>query len=453
MLFRQKAFSLLLALLLCVPAAAQTNKKIRALEKERTVLKKKMGENQKKLNTTKKNVAAQLSQLTLLNARITQQQHTVDTIRTQVSALSADIVQLETQLTALRADLAACKLKYRRAVTYMNHNRLLQNRWTFVFMANSFRQMYRRMRYASEYTKYLRAQGEVIKQKEREVRAAQDALRQAHAKKQNLLSQARREHATLEGQKTERQGVVKQLQTQQTQLQGAIAQARRREQQLNANIERLVQQEIAAAEARRKKAEAARRAAEEKRRREQARREAAARSSKNKRSESRGGGAKNEPARRESPAYVAEDPADRTISSGFAANQGRLPVPITGSYAVTSRYGQYNVEGLSGVTLDSKGINLTGHAGAQARCVYTGEVSAIAALSGTYIVIVRHGSYFSVYSNLSSVAVRRGQQVSTRQILGNVAADPSGNHTLHFQLRRKNGNTAGHINPLPWLAR
>lgn len=128
-------------------------------------------------------------------------------------------------------------------------------------------------------------------------------------------------------------------------------------------------------------------------------------------------------------------------------------MPITGSYAVTSRYGQYNADGLKGVTLDSKGINLTGQPGAKARCVYEGEVSAVANIGGSYIVIVRHGGYYSVYSNLSGVSVRRGQQVNTRQTLGNVARSAAGNCTLHFQLRQKNGNTATHINPLPWLAR
>ena len=90
---------------------------------------------------------------------------------------------------------------------------------------------------------------------------------------------------------------------------------------------------------------------------------------------------------------------------------------------------------------------------AQARCVYDGEVSAVASIGNSYIIIVRHGSYYSVYSNLSRVSVRRGQRVSTRQTLGTVATEPSGNCTLHFQLRRKNGNNAEHINPLPWLAR
>ena len=124
-------------------------------------------------------------------------------------------------------------------------------------------------------------------------------------------------------------------------------------------------------------------------------------------------------------------------------------MPITGSYFISAHYGQYNVEGLRGVQLDNKGINIAGQPGAQARSVFAGEVTAIFSLSGMHNVIVRHGSYMSVYCNLASCAVKRGQKVSARQLLGRVATDASGNCTLHFQLRREREK----LNPEPWLGR
>lgn len=456
-----KTISLLLAVVVAaaLPLQAQTNKKIEKLRKEHSELKKQIGESEKMLRSTKKDVASQLNNLAILNAKIGEQQKYVEGIQTEVTRLSGNIDTLSRELAALRADLTACKHKYRHAVSYMNNNRLLKNKWTFVLMAKNFRQMYRRMRYASEYSKHLRAQGEIIKEKEKVVRAKQEQLQAARQEQGKLLTEARTERKALEGQKAERQGVVNELNKKQSQLQSSIAQARKKQNQLNARIDQLVRQEIAAAEARRKKAEAARRAAEERKRKEaEARRRAEAANRNSAAGRAKGGGKKSsrtsgKTSSKAEPRYEAEDAADRTLSGNFAANRGRLPVPITGSYAVTSRYGQYNVEGLSGVTLDSKGINLTGQRGAQARCVYDGEVSAVANIGNSYIIIVRHGSYYSVYSNLSRVSVRRGQRVSTRQTLGTVATEPSGNCTLHFQLRRKNGNNAEHINPLPWLAR
>lgn len=136
---------------------------------------------------------------------------------------------------------------------------------------------------------------------------------------------------------------------------------------------------------------------------------------------------------------------DRMMNSGFEANRGRLPMPITGSYKIVSHFGQYNVEGLKGVTLDNKGINIMGNNGCMARSVYDGEVSAVLSYAGTTVVMVRHGAYISVYGNLKSHTVNKGQKVSTGQTLGAVGPD----NILQFQLRKERAK----LNPEQWLRR
>lgn len=446
--------ALVALLLLCLPwcGHAQNSKRIKQMKQESTALKKQIAESESLLKNTKKDIKSQLKNLSVIDGQIVDQTKIVGDYKNEVEALGKDLTAKEAELKKLEQELTACKHKYRRAVLYLNRKRLLQNKWLFVLSAKNFRQMYRRMRYASDYSKYLRAQAETIKQKEEAVTKAREAVHTAKKEKDVLLTEAQGEHKRLEQKKKERQGVISELNKKQSQLTTTIARQKRKYANLNASIDRLIKQEIAAAEARRKKEEARRKAAEEKRRKAA---EAEARRKKNAKSGNATANKKTSTAKpaKSKPRYEEEDATDRTLSSGFAANRGRLPIPITGSYAVTGRYGQYSVEGLSGVSLDSKGINLTGRSGAQARCVYDGEVSAVANVGGTYVVIVRHGSYYSVYSNLSSVAVRNGQSLKTRQTLGAVAGDGSGGCTLHFQLRKRNGSTAGHINPLPWLAR
>ncbi len=446
--------ALVALLLLCLPwcGHAQNSKRIKQMKQESTALKKQIAESESLLKNTKKDIKSQLKNLSVIDGQIVDQTKIVGDYKNEVEALGKDLTAKEAELKKLEQELTACKHKYRRAVLYLNRKRLLQNKWLFVLSAKNFRQMYRRMRYASDYSKYLRAQAETIKQKEEAVTKAREAVHAAKKEKDVLLTEAQGEHKRLEQKKKERQGVISELNKKQSQLTTTIARQKRKYANLNASIDRLIKQEIAAAEARRKKEEARRKAAEEKRRKAA---EAEARRKKNAKSGNATANKKTSTAKpaKSKPRYEEEDATDRTLSSGFAANRGRLPIPITGSYAVTGRYGQYSVEGLSGVSLDSKGINLTGRSGAQARCVYDGEVSAVANVGGTYVVIVRHGSYYSVYSNLSSVAVRNGQSLKTRQTLGAVAGDGSGGCTLHFQLRKRNGSTAGHINPLPWLAR
>lgn len=150
-------------------------------------------------------------------------------------------------------------------------------------------------------------------------------------------------------------------------------------------------------------------------------------------------------ARREANDAATLSTVDRMLSGGFEANRGRLPMPITGTYKIVSHFGQYNVHGLSGVTLDNKGINLLGKPGCVARSIYDGEVSAVFGYGGMWNVLVRHGAYISVYCNLKSVSVHKGQKVSTRQALGAVGAD----NILQFQLRKETAK----LNPEAWLAR
>ena len=348
----------------------------------------------------------------------------------------------------------------------MFKNRMAASKWQFILSARNFRQMYRRLRYVQEFSKFQRAQGRIIQQKEAALLEKRRELMGVKQEKNKLLAEGRAQQKQLEGQHRERQQVVNELNKKQQQLQASIAQQRKKAAQLDARIDKLIQEEIAAAERRRAEAERKRKAEAERQARLKAQRQKEAEARKRQQASAKKGGGKSASAgkgkasagkgkarRNEEPAsapkFTAADNADRALSNSFAGNKGRLPMPITGSYAITTHYGQYNVEGLRGVQLDSKGINITGHPGAQARAVYKGEVTAIFTYGGMYNVIVRHGSYMSVYCNLSSTSVHRGQQVEARQSLGTVATDASGNCTLHFQLRKETAK----LNPEAWLGR
>ena len=116
---------------------------------------------------------------------------------------------------------------------------------------------------------------------------------------------------------------------------------------------------------------------------------------------------------------------------------------------IGNRFGVYNVKGLKNVQLDNKGTNYVGHPGARARAVFDGEVTAVFQFDGTKNILVRHGSYISVYCNLSSVIVTKGQKVKARDVLGTVATDADGNCVLHFQLRKETAK----LNPEAWIGR
>lgn len=434
---------------------------ITRLKSQSTTLKKDIDKSEFLLKSLRKDVRSQLSNLSVISGQVENQRKVVDDISGQVDRLAGEVHHLNTQLDTLRRELDDRVQKYRRSMVYLYRNRSRQNKLMFIFSGHNFNQMLRRWQYVRNYASYQRIQGEMVERKQRQVAQKQSEVNAARREQETLLARGRSEQQRLEQQQQERQTVVSNLQKRQRDVQSTLAQNKRRYASLNAQIDRLIQQQIAQEQARRE-AERRKREAEERRRKEaEARRLEAERKARvaaakkagrpvekkdqtpikapreTKRSESATGGG-----------FVLSE-REVALSKNFDANRGRLPMPITGPYMITSHYGQYNVAGLSGVKLDSKGINITGKAGAAARAVFEGEVTAVFSLGNLRNVLVRHGSYISVYCNLSSVSVSRGQRVSTRQSLGSVARDASGNCTLHFQLRKERTP----LNPEAWLAR
>ena len=479
---------------------------IKGLKNEREQIKKQIAAQKQKLRNNERDVKKRLQNLMVINTEIADKRKTIDTIRRDINILDGNIGVLGDQLVQLEKELNDRKTKFVKSMRYMHRNRSVQNQLMFIFSAKNFSQMYRRMRFMREYASYQRVQGEMVKAKQAELTKKQQELASAKKEKNTLLYKGEQERRTLESKQEEQQSVVTSLQKEQKTIKGIIDKKMQRDKALNAEIDRLVAIEVekarqrAIAEAKRK-AEAARKAAEAERKRkeeelarkkaaaeaaarENARRialakereerlkreaeaaskkteeerklaEDAAREAKRVREETERRAAEDErrherevaeakKAKEEAPKMTMAS-EDLRISGSFESNRGRLPMPVAGNYRIVSHFGQYNVDGLKNVRLDNKGINILGSPGAVVRSIYDGEVSAVFSLGGTTGVMVRHGSYISVYCNLGSVSVRKGQKVSTRQALGTVGRD----NILQFQLRRERSK----LNPESWLGR
>ena len=472
-----------------------SNASIRGLQKQRSQIQQKIKQQEKALRANQADVKKRLQNLMVINTEIGERQKNINNIQKDITHIESNMDILRAQLETLEKQLAERKARYIKSMSFVTRQHTFQDRLMFILSAHDFSQMYRRMRFVREYAAYQRVQGEAVKAKQAQVDEKHRQLVTVRGHKSNLLAKGEQERKVLEGRQTEQKNVVASLQKQQKTIQQVIAQQRKKDEQLNAEIDRQIAIEVekarkrAAEEARkkaqaeaarkravelaRKKAQAEAEARENARRiaeakaREQRLKEAAAQASAKQRARAeqaaREAEADREAAERKAEAdarrnkkeieSVREDvqemslmtSVDRKLSGSFEANRGRLPMPITGSYRVVSHFGQYNVEGLKGVKLDNKGINILGQPGARARSIYDGEVSAVFGFSGSMVVMVRHGSYISVYCNLSSVSVSRGQKVSTRQALGTVGRD----NILQFQLR----HNMSKLNPESWIGR
>ena len=233
---------------------------VKGLQNQRQQLQKQIKEQEKKLQANRKNVKQRLENLQIINSEIADKRRTIDTIR-----------QLEER-----------KGNYMRSMRYMHRNHSVQNRLMFIFSAQSFTQMYRRMRFIREYAEYQRAQGEAILMLQVEVEEARNELATTQRQKNTLLNRGEQERKNLEGKQAEQQQVVNTLQKEQKTIQSLIDEQRKKEAALNAQIDRLIAEEVARAKARAEaeaRAEAKRKAAEaaaKKRAEELARKKAAA---------------------------------------------------------------------------------------------------------------------------------------------------------------------------------
>lgn len=435
----RRLLGVLLICLLCVPGFAQSTRKIRELEKQHAELQKQISASETLLQSTKKDVKSQLDNLALLSGQINERKKYIETIENDVKVIQTEVNRLQLDLEVLQRELADKKKKYEQSVKYMYRNKSIQEKLMFIFSADNLTQMYRRLRYVREYADYQRLQGLQVERKQKQVTEKRQTLLASRKVKEEMLKQGEAERLKLEEQEKERKTLLTSLQKKQRSIQSEISKKRRSADKLNAQIDRLIEIEIE--KARKRAEEEARRKAEAKRKAELAKENVVAAGENKKSSTAKTSSSKMD--------EYKVDSEDRRLSGVFTQNKGRLPIPITGPYVIVGHFGQYQVKGLRNVRLDNKGIDIKGKDGAQARAIFDGEVSAIFQYNGLSNVLVRHGSYISVYCNLSSVQVKKGSLLKARDIIGPVNTDKDGNTVLHFQIRKETEK----LNPELWLHR
>lgn len=430
---------LFLMLILAFPLVAfsQNSKKVKALQKQKTELQKTLKKSQDELRQTQKKVKAGEKNITFIGHQLEDRLRYIRQLEAEMEKLEKEISVLQSNIRKVERDLNAKKERLKLSLRYartQRNNRL--GTLAFVLSANTVTQMYRRARYAREYVAYQHNLGVQIRRKQGKLLESQNALLDRKSKKNELLQEVMMQRKLLNQQQLAEQKKVKGLKKQESGLAGKVKEQQKQLAALDKKIDDLIAYEIE--QARKKAEEAARKKAAE---------EAA-------RKKGKGGGKSTAPSKTPDTKGSTSKGAwltaeDRQLNGTFEQNKGRLPVPITGQYMIGNRFGVYNVPGLRNVRLDNKGLNYVGKPGARARSVFDGVVSAVFQFGGTRNVLVRHGSYISVYCNLSSVIVSKGQKVKTSDIIGTVADDGTGKCVLHFQLRKETSK----LNPEIWVGK
>ncbi len=416
--------------------SAQNSRKVKALQSQKKEMQKELKRSKSELTTAEKAMTVKMRDINILVNQMENRQRYIDTMELQLLQINRQVMKLEEEVASVAKELKKKKHDYAKALRYARVKQTETSPMLFVLSSRTVAQLFRRSRYAREYANYQRTLAEQIVVKQSDLMEKKNDLLKVKAKKNYLLQECERQKAELQKQHEEEQKNVAGLRQKRKVLQKEVEEQQQQLAALEQKIDEAIAYEVEQA---RLRAEAARKKAEEEAKRKA--KETAAQTMKKQAETPQESSIPSE--------YRWITPEEQVLNGDFVRNRGRLPVPITGHYMVGSHFGTYNVPGLKDVRLDNKGTNYVGKAGAMARSIFDGEVSAVFQFGDTKNVLIRHGSYISVYCNLSSVRVFKGQKVKARDILGVIEDDGSGNCVLHFQLRKETQK----LNPEAWIGR
>jgi murein hydrolase activator len=392
------------------------------MESERKEIQQEIRELQNSLSKVKGQTKANLAKLRMLERKLELQDRLIANINKEINIISGDIYTSNLEINRLQKQLDTLKAEYAKSVVYAYKNKSSYDYLNFIFSASSFNDALKRVSYLKAYRSYRQQQVANIEETQKLIQDRKQQLLGKQSQKKSALENQRHEMASLEVQKKEKDAVVSKLKSQEKDLAQQMATKRKRDKILRGQIAAIVRREI-----------------------EKAKKEADA----NKANAS--SGTASAPVKKSAPAkkqdYLVLNEGQAKLAANFASNRGSLPWPVDNGN-VSIPFGTSRVEGLS---MDNPGITIsTPNAGATVKAVFDGEVSAVSNTGDGMMVMIRHGKYFTVYSNLSSASVSRGDNVRTGQAIGRTAqADDGSGGQLDFMLMIESQN----VNPQPWLRR
>lgn len=427
--------------------AAKPRRDIKSVKREQKAVAAEVRKTDAALSLNMRETERNLGRLNLLQRRVAESREAIAVSQRGVDSLDAAIGRRNDTITLLTSRLNTLRDSYARALRRQQLYPRVNSPIAFIFSAASAADAYRRIRYLREYDRWRSA-------RTHELTAAAEAIKEARAHLENTrsvraaaLDDLHRQRAGLAREEASTDSLVKSLRTQGKTLRAVLAEKQRRADALDRELDRLIAEEQA-------RQEAERRAAEERRRKEQ-QAKAAKPSAKTSAKGSEGTGKGTAKAAGNKAKSVAtldsEAAADRKLSGSFEANKGRLLFPVAGRYRIVRGYGLQNHPELKHVKTNNNGIDIEVAPGTDARAIFDGHVSAIFRLPGyANIVMVRHGKYISLYANLASTYVAKGQEVKAGQPVGRILTESEadgGATTFHFELRRERAK----LNPLEWV--
>ncbi len=418
------------------PLCAQppASKEQQELEKQRQQLKKELEDAQRELDRNRKTTRENMSTLAVINRKLNIQENMIANINREINLMDNNIYKSQRDINKLQLLLDTLKQEYAKSMVYAYKNRSSSDFLNFIFSSSSFNDAIKRISYLKSYRNYREMQGENIFRTQALLRTRIEELSGTKKKKNEVLQVQSRAVDALQVQQEEKNKIVAKLKAEGKELNKQIAAKKQQMQTVNKAIAAAIKRAIKEAN-------------DEKRRRDLAEANAAKAAAKSpattgvvkpKRPE-------KEPAKKPESVLLATE-ADVTLNANFERNRGNLPWPVGSGYLLL-HYGSNKLG--NGVEVVSQGISIGCDIGTSVKAVFDGEVLLVNNYDDVQMVVIKHGRYFTGYSNLSGVSVSKGQQVKVGQVIGKAAANLDGVGAVDFQL----SNEKSEMNPEAWLKR
>ncbi len=409
--FEQYKFVLLCLIFLWGGIGEGLGQSRKELERRRKKLNNQIQNTSNLLNKTAASRRATLQELHTLQSQMESREELIHVIQEELAQIDNQLLRKQEALKALEEDLDKLKHNYKKILVQLYRYKTQKTGVLYVLSTESFNKLYQRQIYLTQLEKRRSRQASLIRQTQQQFNKEIADLNQEKAAKAALLKEQLDQKTSLDKELGAKDEMVKNLKRKEQQLRADLKAKARSKRQLNQKIENVILEQIAAAKT-------------------------------NSRSYPGNSSSTTSKPNNYIPSNSGGDAAN------FAAQRGRLPKPVS-SGAIVSRFGRRQHPVFEQVTINNNGLDFRTPVGASAKAVYAGKVVSVFAIPGSgNAVMLQHGNYYTTYSNLSTVYVKRGQKVGKGTALGKVGKElSSGSYVLHFELW--NGKSIE--NPEPWL--
>ena len=406
-------------------AFGQADKKSE-LEKKRVKLLSEITFTTKLIEETKKNKTSSLNLYSQLKERYSKRQELTRTIQSEVSGINKEIQKLEKEIELRQATIKKMEEDYAKILRQSYKLKLLGNNWSFIWSSDNLNQAFARWRYLRQFKEYQQKEAERLQVERAAQELERNKLKKAQEEKQRILNQEIEQNRLIETELKELDQVLADLNKNEKQLKKDLDNQKRSQAKLNAEIEAIIKAEI---ERERKRKEAEAKAAREK--------EIAA-------------GKKPTTPIPTKKDEIPETPKSKALSQNFEANKGKLPWPVSKGL-INKKFGNQPHPTLPGLVVNSNGIDIRTEENSPVFSIFDGEVIAVKFIAGyRNMVLIKHGQYYTVYSNLNDVSVSPGQTIARHQKIGVCARNEStGDFEIHFEIWKNKSL----LNPTDWILR